>query len=191
MYARRLGNKDLTFDFAEGLLRNNLLIVDRETNSVWSQLEGAAVSGSMKGTPLWVVPSLQTTWKFWRENHPDTRVVVVEGLKGRPYLYRNREPGTPLRGERPRNHDTSALGLGLVVDGKAIFFPFRELDKSSTPIKLKLGGQEFRVHYRRDALTAWAEDAKGNLLSAVLAYEKGWMAFNPGSAVYQANTSGR
>ena len=34
MYARRVGGKEFTFDFAEALYRDNLLFVDRETNSV-------------------------------------------------------------------------------------------------------------------------------------------------------------
>lgn len=181
-----MGNRELTFDFAQGLLQNNLLIVDRETNSLWSQLHGKAVSGPMKGTPLRVVPSLQTTWKFWRAIHPATRVIVVAGKQGRSYFYRNRKPGTRPARRRPATHDTSALGLGLVVGGQAMYFPFRELARTSTPFKLKLGGKEVTVHYRKAALTAWAEDAEGNLLPGVVAYEEGWMAFNPESKLYRA-----
>ena len=57
MYARRVGEQEVTFDFAEGLLQNNLLFVDRETSSIWSQLHGQAVSGPLEGTPLQVVAS--------------------------------------------------------------------------------------------------------------------------------------
>ena len=57
MYARRQGGRELTFDFAEGLVDNNLLVVDRETSSVWSQLAGRAIAGSMEGTPLTAVPA--------------------------------------------------------------------------------------------------------------------------------------
>lgn len=191
MYARRAGGKEFTFDFADGLLRNNLVFVDRETSSVWSQLQGGAVSGPMTGTPLRVVPSVQTTWKFWRQTHPQTRVLIVEGEKGRPYLYRNRKPGTPGPKQRPTRHDTSALGLGLVVGGETMFFPFRELNRTATPLKLKLGGREVSIHYRRQALTAWAEEADGKLLPGVLAYEEGWLAFNPNSKVYRARAPRR
>jgi hypothetical protein len=34
VYARNARDKTLTFDFAEGLVKNNLLFVDRETNSI-------------------------------------------------------------------------------------------------------------------------------------------------------------
>ena len=51
MYARGQKENELTFDFAEGLIKNNLLMVDRETRSVWSQLHGRAVSGPREGQP--------------------------------------------------------------------------------------------------------------------------------------------
>ena len=70
-------------------------------------------------------------------------------------------------------------------------FPFRELDRTSTPLELKLGGEGVRVYYRQSALTAWAEDADGNLLPAVLAYEEGWKAFNPQSEIFHARASGQ
>lgn len=168
-----------------------MLFVDRETNSLWSQLHGQAVSGPMKGTPLRVLPSLQTTWKFWRERHPDTRVMVVARQPGRPYLYRNRPPGSSSPRKRSSIHDTSALGLGVVVGGEAIFFPLRELDRTRTPLKLKLGGKPLTLYYHKEGLTAWVEDERGNLVPSVLAYQAGWKAFNPGSRVYRAQPSDR
>jgi hypothetical protein len=184
VYAREVEGRELTFDFAEGLVKDNLLIVDRETNSIWSQLDSKAVSGPMKGAPLQSVPSIQTTWKFWRKRYPKTRVLVVRGEEGRRYFYRDRKPGT--RPKRPdTTHNTSKLGLGLVVDGQAMFFPFRELRRVAPPVRVKLGGEWVAVYYEEEALTAWAEDGKGNLLSGVLSYEEGWVSFNPESRTYR------
>ena len=185
MYARRIGDRELTFDFAEGLINDNLLVVDRETGSLWSQLHGKAIQGPMEGTPLTVVPSIQTTWSHWRELHPDTRVVIVENENGYPYLYRNRRPGTPRPKERPESHDTTSLGLGLAVEGDAVFLPFHELQRTETPVRISLGGHGVVVHYRGDAPTAWAEDEDGTLLPGVLAYEFGWLDFFPESRVFE------
>lgn len=187
MYARRYKDRELTFDFAMGLINDNLLFVDRETQSIWSQLEGRAVSGPMKESPLQIIPSIQTTWKHWREMHPDSRVLIVAEEDGRPYFYRNRRPGQPAAKQRPKAHDTSALGLALKVGGKAIFFPFVELEATTLPLVYTVGEEQIVVHYRQDALTAWAVDAAGNLLPGVLAYEFGWLNFNPGSEIFRAN----
>lgn len=186
VYARNAGGRELTFDFAEGLIKDNLLFVDRETGSVWSQLEGKAVIGEMKGTRLQVVPSIQSTWKFWRREHPETRVMIAEGEAGRPYLYRTHRPGGPRPSTRPTAHDTSLLGLGLVVNGSAGFYPFREMDGADMPLEVRLGGEPLTIHYDGEAMTAWGLGPGGNLLPGILAYEWGWLDFNPGSIIYRA-----
>lgn len=173
-----------------GLVNNNLLVVDRETESVWSQLDNKAISGPMEGTPMTIIPALQTTWKFWREKHPDTKVMMVEGRKGRPYLYRNRTFGatgsSPRPTSRPSTHDLSAIGLGININGEAMYYPFRELDKIDPPLKQVIGGKTVTIHYVKDAITAWAEDENGTLLTSVLAYEIGWKDFNPETKVFEA-----
>lgn len=181
MYARRIQDKEFTFDFADTLFGENLLFVDRETQSVWSQLAGKAIVGSMKGAPLRVIPALQTTWRFWRERHPATRVMVLPGVKGRPYIYRN-----PRLNNNPTRHDPTSLGLGLAVNSKTIFFPFRQLNRTSPPFSFTLGGTSITVHYHKRELTAWAEDEAGNLLPGVLAYRSGWMRFHPDSEIFRA-----
>jgi len=184
VYARRTGGKELTFDFAAGLVNDNLLVVDRETSSVWSQLDNRAISGPMKGTSMSVVPSVQTTWKFWRTIHRNTRVMVVAGKKGRPYFYSDWVPGTPRPKAKPTTHHTANLGLGIALNGQSFFLPFRALDKMSAPLSVTIGDQPLIVYYQRDALTAWAEDPDGNLVPSVLAYEQGWKRFHPESYIY-------
>jgi len=182
VYARRAGERELTFDFADGLLDNNLLVVDRETNSVWSQLHGKAVIGELEGTPLEIVPSIQTTWKFWRERHPDTRVMVLPESEGRPYFYRNRPTATPSSEVGPQTeHDATALGLGIVLGGEALWASLRDLENRERPVEMTLGGQRIRIFFNKEALTAWAEDLQGRLLPGVLAYREGWFDVFPDS----------
>lgn len=183
MYARELDGRELTFDFGEGLIRDNLVIVDRETRSVWSQLLGKAVEGPLEDTPLRSLPTLQTTWGFWRSRHPDTRVAVREGREGRPYSYQRFEPGE----ERQRGvpHDVSALGMGLVLGGDAWFFPLREMDEASSPYRVVVGGRPVTVHYSEKGRTAWAEGADGDRLVTALAYELRWLEIFPESRIFE------
>ena len=186
MYARSIGGRELTFDFGSGLIQDNLLIVDRETDSVWSQLEGRAVSGELEGSPLPMVPSIQTTWALWRELHPETRVWFVEGDEGRPYVYRTWIPGEPRPEERPTEHAADYLGLGLAMNGEAVFFPLTELAEAEAPIELMVGGVGVEVHHRVDELTAWATRADdGELLGGVMAYKWGWKRFQPQSRIWE------
>ncbi len=52
---------------------------DHQTNSVWSQPWGRAIAGSLKGTELELIPSQLVPWRTWRQAHPDTLALKVEG----------------------------------------------------------------------------------------------------------------
>ena len=188
MYARGQGKNELTFDFAEGLIKNNLLMVDRETRSVWSQLHGRAVSGSREGQPLQALPAIQSTWGFWKKRHPDTRVMVDRNRPGRPYFYRTWVPGQPRPQERPAEHNISNLGLGLAVGSDAVFFPLWELSTAAKPFETVVGGQPVWIHFDLDGLTAWAEDNQERLLPGILAYQAGWLDFYPNSRVFEVGS---
>jgi len=103
-----------------------------------------------------------------------------------PYLYRNRKPGRPRPATRPKAHDTSALGLGLVINDAALFFPFKELAKGEPSFEYDLGGQRITIHYNNAAPTAWAEDSSGKLLTGVLVYDANWQRFYPESKMFRA-----
>lgn len=51
---------------------------DHETDSVWTQPWGRALTGPLKGTTLKLLPFSLTTWDTWRQEHPDTLALVVE-----------------------------------------------------------------------------------------------------------------
>jgi hypothetical protein len=57
------------------LLYNTLVMFDRETESLWSQLYGGALDGPLAGQGLAVYPSLHTEWAAWQAQHPDTLVL--------------------------------------------------------------------------------------------------------------------
>jgi len=61
-----------------GLLYNSdVLLFDRRTESLFSQLMLKAVSGPLSGTELTPLPSQLTTWENWRARQPDTSVLSV------------------------------------------------------------------------------------------------------------------
>lgn len=56
-----------------------LVMFDRETGTLWTQLEGRAIEGSGRGRSLSHVPSTFTTWEAWRKAHPQTLVLEKRG----------------------------------------------------------------------------------------------------------------
>ena len=112
--------------------------------------------------------------------------IIREGTEGRPYFYRNRTPGEKPPEVRPTAHDTTELGLGLVVGSEAMFLPFSEMENRPSPFEIGIGGQEVVVHFQADAMTAWSVDREGNPLVSVLAYRSGWFDFYPESTTLPA-----
>ena len=97
-FERRVEGRTLTFGVSGFLYKANLVMFDRETGSLWSQLLGGAVTGRMRGRELRRIALIQTTWAKWRQAHPDTRVLSVR-----------RDPF----GERFTSPGGNSTGLGI------------------------------------------------------------------------------
>jgi len=67
------------------LWRDALIMYDRTTKSLWSQINGKAVAGPMKGRRLEEIPSELTTWGEWKRRHPQTLVLEKPAQSGSFY----------------------------------------------------------------------------------------------------------
>jgi hypothetical protein len=78
VYARDVNGKTLTFGVSGKLIRNSLVMFDRETGTLWSHLTGEAIEGPLVGQHLQQVLSEQTSWGQWRAEHPRTLMLDVD-----------------------------------------------------------------------------------------------------------------
>jgi len=78
VYARDVNGRTLTFGVSGKLIRNSLVMFDRETGTLWSHLTGAALEGPLAGQQLQQLLSEQTTWGRWRAEHPETLMLDVD-----------------------------------------------------------------------------------------------------------------
>ena len=80
---------DLAFGNTGALYNNNVVMYDRETRSVWSQMALGCIFGDRAGEHLTVLPVAQATWEAWRALYPDTRLLSNKtGFeRGRNYDY--------------------------------------------------------------------------------------------------------
>jgi hypothetical protein len=77
VYSRNVAGGDtLTFGVSGNLWHGVLVMYDRETQSLWTQLDGRAIEGPLAQNRLAHVPSTFTTWSAWKARHPDTQVVA-------------------------------------------------------------------------------------------------------------------
>lgn len=77
VYARTDGKQELTFQVSGMLWQRSLVMRDLESGTLWSHLMGKAMEGDLKGTQLEMLPAVMTTWREWRERHPETSVLAM------------------------------------------------------------------------------------------------------------------
>lgn len=114
------------------LWRDSLIMFDRSTRSLWSQVLGKSVAGPQEGEELTEVPSEQTTWADWTARHPDTLVLVKPAdirETGYADYHRNPEKVGVLGSKNPDDRlAAKALVYGLEQGGRSAAIPFDVLD---------------------------------------------------------------
>ncbi len=87
LFDRRIGERSFTFATSGLLYRSNKLMFDRESRTLWSNMSGQPVLGSlvMEDLQLSVLPVIVTTWADWRTRYPDTTVLDPETGYQRDY----------------------------------------------------------------------------------------------------------
>jgi hypothetical protein len=190
VFDREIAGKVRTFGVSGLLYKSDLLLYDRETESLWSQLEGSAVTGSSRGTRLRVLRSELTTWKSWRSRHPATRVLSLETGHGRNYArspyagYADSERllfPAPLD---PRYHPkTPTVGI-REAGGPARGYPADELVNAGGQITDRFAGHQVRISYD-PASRVFDVDASLEL-EVIESYWFAWAAFHPEASVFVA-----
>ncbi len=74
-FNRRVGDRVVTFGTSGKLYLSNLVMYDRQTQSLWPQIQGRAVAGALTGTTLKILPTDILPWRQWREDNPDSQVL--------------------------------------------------------------------------------------------------------------------
>ena len=143
MYARPvIDGKQTTLGVSGMLWRDALIMYDRDSRSLWSQVDGQAVAGPRKGDRLEEVPSEMTTWGEWKRKHPQTVVLVKPPLGGSPYDGYFADPeriGVRGSGNPDSRLPGKELVLGLERDGRFAAVPL-ELVEAQRVVNVKALG---------------------------------------------------
>ncbi len=152
VFVRVVNNVTVTFGTSGKLYNNNLLMYDRPTKSLWSQIWGQAVAGQLTGYTLKRIPIDVLTWGEWKKLYPNTAVLSEQTGFKRPY------------GDDP---------YGGYYTSDEIFFPLSRLDRSLPPKTIVWGltvGNQSKA-YPLQNLTTLAKDSLGG--KNVLAWKFG------------------
>lgn len=194
-FAGRVAGRELTFGVSGLLYNSDVLLYDRATDSLWSQLRRQAISGPMKGQALQSVPLKHTSWADWSAQHPATRVLSTETGHVRdygrdPYAGYDSVPRLMFEVEfRDDRLPPKEWVLGIFVGDARKAYAFSTLDRAlggaaSGRVHDRIAGQEVEIRYDRTHRTATAFDAQGRALPSVMGYWFAWFAFYPDTQVF-------
>jgi hypothetical protein len=182
-----------TFGVSGLLYNSDVLLYDRETESLWSQLLMQAISGSAKGEELTPLPSVHTTWRGWLEEHPDTLVLSTHtgfdrDYEENPYASYDTDKALyfPVRTQSARFHPKERV-LGLEIGGQFKAYPYTELARhEKSTFRDTVNGQQITIQFDLANESAQAIDHTGRLLPATTSFWFAWFAFHPETEVFEA-----
>jgi hypothetical protein len=109
VYVSEIDGRVHNFGVSGLLFDNNLIMFDRSTDSLWSQMRLQSVCGPFQGTLPSLLPVVQATWEGWKALHPETTVVSFN---------------TGFR----RNYDVYPYGSYDPIDSRQLLFPQSFID---------------------------------------------------------------
>jgi hypothetical protein len=190
-FQAQVGDEALQFGVSGLLYNSDVLLYDRKTGSLWSQLLSRAVTGKMKGTRLKVLPLMVTTWAEWKQLYPETVVLSRDTGHFRDY---DRDPYAgyetsqgiyfPVSKKDPRYHPKEQI-LGLEINGQFKAYPVAELSLTKGKLKDEFAGQGIRIEYNPASQSARFYDQEGSELTVIRTFWFAWYAFHPETAVYK------
>ena len=158
MYSRELDGKVYTFGVTGKLWRNAFLMYDHQTGTFWSHFTGEAILGPLQGARLRMLTSVpMVKWEAWRDQHPETLVLSVDGWEDRRDSYEeyHSSPRTGLyKTERKdRRLWVKERIVGVVVGDRAKAYPHKAFKKTRI-IQDDLGGTPILVFHDRKTLAS-------------------------------------
>lgn len=195
VYRRDVAGRELHFGVSGLVYNANFLMYDRETESLWSQFRGDAISGRYSGHELASLPVRQETFGAWRARHPETQVLrppeeeriayAPDSSQYEPYWIDDKPP-FPVAAEDRRFHAKEMI-LGVEVDGERRAYLGSLVARAGGSAEDRIAGHPIRVTYSPADRVFRYEIPDG--VEVTEAYWFAWKAFHPDTGVW--NDPGR
>lgn len=139
---------------------NNIIFLDPERGNFLQQLDGRIIDGPDKGKQLESLPLLVSSWREWKQLHPDTKVYFAPptGLRDRMVdmmlqmmipidkLARRDEPWHRVKGSLDTRLPAMSFVFGVELGGERCAYPVSGLEREAV-VNDTLGGEPLTVFY--------------------------------------------
>ena len=189
----QVGERQLTFGVSGLLYNSDVLLYDRETGSLFSQILGQAVTGELKEELLTPIPLAHTTWGDWKNRHPQTLLLSADtgfnrDYNSNPYAGYEETPQTffpvPIP---PQDYHPKETVIGVNVGAAFKCYPYSELEKNGErEFTDTVNGEQLLIRWDSENRAGEIANAKGELIPVVRAFWFAWHAFHPDTKIFQA-----
>lgn len=175
-----VGGKPEVFGVSGKLYESNLLMYDKTTESLWSQIQGKAIVGDKTGTQLALYPAQVISFAELIANHPDARVLSEKTGYARDYtLYpygnydSNQDIYFPIT---VHDNRLPVKEIMYAVPYGAHAVAFRLSDLSETPAKVAVEGSTIMA--RKINGEVEVRDGKGTLIPGFYTMWFAWAIYH-------------
>ena len=161
VYERTVDGDVVDFGTSGSLYQANLVLYDRQSESLWTQFDGRAVVGDRVEQTLRPIPASTASWADAIAAHPDALVLQRDTENPRPYgrnpygAYDSRD--RPLAGFFTGEPDGTLPPfdrvVGIELDGQSIAVRTADVARDGV-IALDLGGRSLTVWHRPGTASA-------------------------------------
>ncbi|KAG1694650.1 hypothetical protein GQR58_006653 [Nymphon striatum] len=186
VYAADFDGKAHKFGVSGLLYNSDVLLYDRQTETLWSQILSKGISGELVNKKLAVIQSAHTSWASWKEQYPETKVLSDKTGFSRdydrsPYGSYDKDVSTyfPVAFKSKRYHPKERV-LGITVNDKQKVYPFAELSKyanenNKTSLNDTFEGQELTLEFDMENRDGSFKNANGDVVTSTNTF---WFAWN-------------
>ncbi len=182
-----------TFGVSGLLYNSDVLLYDRETQSLWSQLDQRGIAGEASGTTLEWVYSQQMNWKTWKENFSNSKVLSHDTGFNRDY---NTDTYAAYHTSQnllfPVNHTDDRLPkkeevIAFSIDGVAKAYPTKLFNRWNSMIVDVVNDKMIEIHYDVTTKASFVQQIDQTPVNHVVMYWFAWAAFNPETGLMKKN----
>ena len=177
------------------LWKSNLVMYDRKTDSLWSQVLAEAIVGEMTGTKLKVLSSDQMRYGNWKKKFPQGEILSRDTGTSRrygqsPYGDYFSVTGLALSLANPNDDRLAndAFAFGIVINGKAKAYSTEAVREKGT-VEDSFEGIDFILRYDKEleVVRMYKKDANGaeERINPISGFWFSWAAAHPDTELYK------
>lgn len=186
--------ESVEFGVSGKLWNSNLLMYDRKTDSLWSQISGEAVVGEKTGQTLKVIPSDVTKYSIWKKSKPNGQVLSRDTGQFRSYDslpyggdLTNIKPIFPFSNKDDRL-DENAYIIGIVIESQAKAYQFDAVKRAGS-LEEEFAGKTLIIEYVKqvDGVRVFEKKPDGSReqLRSIPSFWFSWAAVYPDTKLYK------